>query len=648
MNPLSPITYFLRHKRLSLMLTAVLAMTVAGLYLFIGLAQETYIEPAFMISRYLTKFSLVQPNEVPALAPDTAARILASPDVARVIPQNDLRIKVTNIGGANFSFRLIGLREGDAGTVLAQAGVSLKEGNLPRPGSNEVALSEEIVTALKLELGDAFDRTTDGKAYTNIVSPLRLAGILSGEVRLGIMSYEFLEKSESYRSLKAEGLLVIAKTGRESEMESFLLNSIRNPATKTYTYRSVSEQTAKDQKLLYVLGFPIALLISAAITLVVGAVNQLAFARRLAEFGALHALGRRREWLAARLTLETAGPAVAGWLAGIALGVCGMSAVNAYVYSPRGYDIHTVSGTAIPFILIVPLVVIGSALRWAHRTLGRLDPVAVVDRGQQTMEAEGSKTAGRPLPYSLPRPLAPMTYNRRHSRQAGVLIGSTILLILGTGLLFFLFAAGADAMQPGLNILSRMSAVSPNQGELDAELADRIASNPLVERTIEAYAFSPVKISIPPMFPNKPVETLCVNEEDMGFLVGLYHLELAEGRLPQPGTNEVVISWAVAKNRGIQVGDVIGDPENPVYPGAPALPVPIVVSGIFAPDETIAEDTWFSFMSLEFVGPYRQSGLSLIVVPAAGEKQALDAWLAGEIAGEGRIVLTYANQQAAQ
>ncbi|MBN1439454.1 MAG: ABC transporter permease [Anaerolineales bacterium] len=648
MNPLSPFRYSLRHPRLMLALTALLALTVAGLYLFIGLAQETYIAPAFEISRYLSKFSLVQPNEAQTLAPETAARILASPDVARVLPQNDLRIKVTNIGGANFPFRLIGLKAEDVETVLSQSGVSLAEGRLPAPGSNEVALSREIAAALKLKLGDSFDRTTDGKAYANIVSPLVLRGILEGDVRLGILSYDFLAASESYRSLKAEGLLVIAGPGRGAAMEDYLLREVKSASIKTYTYASVSEQTAKDQKLLYLLGVPIVLLVSAAITLVLGAVNRLAFTRRLAEFGTLYALGRRRESLAARLALETAGPALAGWTLGILLGWIGLASVDAVLFSPRGYAIDVFAPVAIPFVTAVPLAVILSAVLSAYRALRRMDPVAVVERGQLAMEPEKNEFTGRNRSADPPRPLAPRTYYRRHGRQAGTLIASALLLILGTGLLFLLFAAGVDAMQPGLNVLSRMSAVSPNQGELDPALRGRIQSNPMVERAIEVYAFAPMKISIPPMFPSKPVETLCVGVEDLEYLAGLYGLELAEGRLPRPGTNEMAISWAAAKNRGLRVDDVLGDPDRPAYPGAPALPVQIVISGVFAPGKTTAEDTWLSFMSLEFVEPYRQSGRSLILVPQAGQKRAMDAWLEGEIAGEGRIVLTYANQRAAQ
>src|SRR5512136_3134233 len=121
MNPLSPLTYYRRHKLWTFLLTAFLALTVIGLCLFIGLAQETYIAPAFVINRYLTKFNLVQPDQVPSLAPDAIAQIHANPDVAQVLPQNNLNIKVANVGGANFLFRLIGLREADLTGVLAQS-----------------------------------------------------------------------------------------------------------------------------------------------------------------------------------------------------------------------------------------------------------------------------------------------------------------------------------------------------------------------------------------------------------------------------------------------------------------------------------------------------------------------------------------------
>jgi putative ABC transport system permease protein len=369
MNPLSPLTYFLRHKGQSLLLTAVLALAVMGLYLFIGLAEETYIIPAYTINRYLDKFNLVQPDLVPSLATNVVARIRANPDVSQVLPQNDVKIKVANVGGANFLFRLIGLEEMDVATILSQCGVTLKEGQLPQPGTNGVALSEEIAAALKLKIGDTFDRTRDEKAYSNIISPLKLVGILSGDVRLGIMSYEYLSENEIYRNLVDSGVLVIARPRREATVADFLIQSIRNPQTKTYTYQSVSDQVSKDQSLLYTLGIPIVLLVTIAITLVIGAINRLAFMQRLAEFGVLHALGRSRGWLAQRLALETAVPALTGWVIGILLAWGAMAILSVAVYTPKGFAYETIPLTALPFVTFVPLIVIGFTLFTAVRTL---------------------------------------------------------------------------------------------------------------------------------------------------------------------------------------------------------------------------------------------------------------------------------------
>src|SRR5512135_1992946 len=111
MNPLSPLTYYRRHKRRALMLTALLALTVMGLYLVFGLLQETYITPIYTINRYLIKFSLVQPELGATLEPAVVTQIRAHPDVAWVLPQNNVEIAVPL--GVDTSFRLIGLQEDD-------------------------------------------------------------------------------------------------------------------------------------------------------------------------------------------------------------------------------------------------------------------------------------------------------------------------------------------------------------------------------------------------------------------------------------------------------------------------------------------------------------------------------------------------------
>jgi hypothetical protein len=223
------------------------------------------------------------------------------------------------------------------------------------------------------------------------------------------------------------------------------------------------------------------------------------------------------------------------------------------------------------------------------------------------------------------------------------------LMIVGVALLFFLLIAMVDAVNPWLANLSYMSLVAPNSIELDPTVVAQIRTHPAVERVIPVYTIVPFALVLPPTNACFPLDAYSVGAENMTYLVDLYHLKLAKGRLPRPHSNEIVLSWAPAKNRNLEVGDVIGNRDHPICKDAPTLPSDLVVSGIFAPAENPAEETWLSFLSFEFINNYRsdwKTDLALLVVPKAGQKAALDAWLENEIDGRQREVFTLGKKTA--
>ena len=240
MNPLSPYTYTRRNKAQSVMLVALIALAVAGVYLLAGLMRDSYVTPDYTINRYLSKFSVVQSATTGALDPSVRAQISEHPAVAQIVPQKNIEISVPNIGGLIFFFRLFGLQAADLEMVLDQSGVSLAEGTLPQPGSNGVLLSEEIAAALDLKVGDVFDHTTDDDKvfpyFDTIISPLEVVGILTGDVRLGVMSYDYLAQHAGYAGTADQGLLVFAEPGSKAALETFLDDTIRARARgSTYT-----------------------------------------------------------------------------------------------------------------------------------------------------------------------------------------------------------------------------------------------------------------------------------------------------------------------------------------------------------------------------------------------------------------------------
>jgi ABC-type lipoprotein release transport system permease subunit len=647
MNPLSIFTYYSRHKRLALLLAAFQALAVTGLYLLVGLVNESYIAPYYTVNNAMGAFSLVQPDPGIALDPESAGKIRAHPDVERVVPQDSIAIGLPNVGGLYFSFRLIGLRQEDTAAVLEQCNAELISGEWLLPGKNGMLLSEDVAAALGLQIGDTISRSQDEDLFPAVMLPLDLVGILSSDVRLGILSYEFLEGSEIYSRQANRGLLVLARPGRIRAVDEFLSREAAGPQIEVFGPGWLEDVTRQANGSMILFFAPIILLITAAVALVVNAIHQIALSSRLPEFAALHAIGRSKRWLVRRLAWETAGLSAAGWALGAGVSAGVMAALNGALYAPKGFPFNPVQTAALLLAAFVPLAVTGLTLITVTRMFARMDTVAVVERGDWSMEGNGPRRNKNES--SRPRPLAPDTFYRRHGRRAALTIGAIALMVLGVALFFFVVAAVFDVTKPGFTGLRWMSLVSSDGTDSVAELAPELETHPAVERVIPVDLVHALGLILPPMNSNNPMETYAVAAGDIPYLADLNHLTLAEGRLPEMGSNEIVIPWAAAKNRGLAVGDVLGEAGSLPYENAPVLPSGLVVTGIFAPAADPADEMWMSFMSREFLAESRggwNAVPALLVTAKPGEKDALDAWLESGIGGEGVTIRTYGKQQA--
>ncbi len=644
MNPLSPFTYYCRHQRHTVLLLSLISLVTAGLYLMIALSWAIFVEPTRSNRMFLTKFSMVMPDSASGVGPAVLAKIRANPDVARVIPVvfgQGISLPEIMGGGANW-FNLHGVREEDLAYVLERCGATVKEGQMLQPRTNGIMLSEQLAANLGLQVGDIIHNSI-GSPYSNIVDPLQVVAILESNVRLGILSYEYMSSHELYRKFPIRSLIV-AQDGREGAVDDFLRNGIQTPRTNVWTFQQLTEQVAQEYRATYSLILPILTIVAIAIALVIGVVNRIAFTRRLSEFGILHAAGHSKRWLTRRLTMETGVLAVVGWAMGIGSSWLTLYILKLTVFAPRGHDLTVITLAPAALVILVPISVIGFTRFSVGRVFSRLDPVAVVERGELSLEENRQRAAATLAnSKSSPKPLASMTFYRRHKRRAVMLTTAMGLMIMAVVLLIFLLAATRDAQKARLGNLKRMSLVSSRPGSpLHPGVIAQLRTHSTVERVIPTRPMTLLDISIPP-FGGANINPYSVYAEDLVHLVELYGLELVKGHLPRPGTNEMVIPQAVAQNRRLEVGDIIGDPDQPAYPGAFALPTEFVISGILASEE----ENWLSFISLEFVESHETFQISddyidqLIVVPKAGQKAALDDWLENELASGEVLVSTY-------
>jgi ABC-type lipoprotein release transport system permease subunit len=647
MNPLSPFTYYRRHLGSAALLVALVTLTTIGLYVMVGVLDSI---PMRGHTSYLTKVSLVFPTAADSLDPAVVSRIQTHEGVSQVLPDNGLFLSPPTLIGLD-SLRLMGVRQEDTPFLMAQSGVRLKEGRILQPRTNEIMLSEEIVRALGLELGDTIDRSVNERYYGELPAPVALVGILEGDpaagprpsARVGLASYEYLESHELFAPRRS-GLLVVAAQDRKELVDEFLETVIRSANTEVLTFREVSQLVATGVQMLRVVSGFVNCLVAVVVALVVGVVNRIALARRLEEFGLLHAVGHQRRSLVRRLTLETAAVAGIGWLVGLALAQLALSSLRAGFYYHKGMELDLTNLAPLWFTLPIPAVVVAFAWRSAGQIFARLDSVSIIERRTLGLEQGGGQAGARSAARSSSiRPLSARTFYRRH-RSRGVMLGlSMTLMILGVALPVFLLSTLYDAMEPSYEYLRHLSTLSPAAGRtVDPTVTAQIRNHPAVSRVIPAISLG-LRVSVPPAGSTE-VAVYGVAEDDLPPLLAVLGMDLVAGRLPRAQSNEIVISEAVARNRGLRLGDLVGGTQGDedLLLGSDDIPAEGIVVGLLSRD-----DLWLGFASLDYLTSHELTAsrpVGLLVVPKA--KSDLDAWLEESVASAGTEVKTFNSVQS--
>jgi ABC-type lipoprotein release transport system permease subunit len=623
MNPLSPLTYYRRHKRSALLQAMLISLATAGLFILVAVLDTI---PQRANVSYLTKLSRVIPTGG-TLDPAVVSQVQTHPDVAHSIPDNGLRITLPTLLGTD-SQDLLGVSPQDAQVLMQTCSVRLKEGRMFEPHTNELVLSEEIVRALDLELGSEIGRAIDQDYYETVSAPLVLVGILEGEsepsVRLGFVSSEYLSSHELYGP-RTTSLLVVAKEGRKAALDDFLETTISSKSTEVETFAMLAEFLALARVAVYVIFGVVNSVVAVVMALAVGVINQIAMTKRLDEFGLLHALGRHRRQLIRRLTLETATVAGLGYLAGLGIALAVMSWLKNGLFYNLGMELTLLNPAPFFFVLPIPLITVALSFLSVRRIFGRLDAVAIVEQGKLSEEAKRRQATKRSrTPHSSARPLSSLTFYLRHRRRGVLMILSTALMVLGIALPVFMFSAMTGAMKPYMEYLQYVSVLSPIHSELDPSVVGQIRSHPAVARTIPAISLG-MQMVLPP-WGTTDVRIYGVSEDDLPILLELFGLQLQEGHLPQPRSNEIVVSAAMAANRNLHVGDVIG---GKIGNGGALivdnLPTEMVIVGILSPDRP-----WIGFASYEYLNSHELTSSRnprLLVIPREEQKQALDRWL---------------------
>jgi len=181
MNPLSPLTYYRRHKRQTLLLVGLVSLMTLGVFAMVRLL-DSVPENYQIAGNYLTRVSLVSASG-PSLDPGVGAQIRTHAGIAHVIQEKGLDISLPPIISEH---HLFGVSETDMQALMDACNLRLREGRLPRPSTNEMVLSETMARGAKVWLGDELNSSDNQDWLVTFPSPLVVVGILEDDPYWGI------------------------------------------------------------------------------------------------------------------------------------------------------------------------------------------------------------------------------------------------------------------------------------------------------------------------------------------------------------------------------------------------------------------------------------------------------------------------------
>jgi ABC-type antimicrobial peptide transport system permease subunit len=667
MNPLSPFTYYRRHKRQALLVLVLIGSLTLGVYVIVSLTGVSFGTMRYSF-HYLTRMSRLLASKGPDIAMQSqistigtldsgvATQIRAHPDVAAVLPENGLYVGVP-VAGIVMPTPVLGVTEAALPVVMEACDLRLKAGRLISPRTGEIVLSEELVHALDLTIGDHVSYKINADYYPTMATELTLVGILESvpsdtgpEVRVGFVSYEYLDGHELYQP-RATNWLIIPRPGRRIAVNDFaatlMEESVGSPSDHLQSFESevnLLDQVQRGIDMMYGL---VNGLVAVAAALVVGMVHRIAVTHRLPELGLLHAAGYPRRSLVRRLVLEIAVVACMGWAVGL-LCAHAFSILLSTFFAAQGWSMNLANPKPLLSTLpILPVVVVWINVS-VNRMLNRLDPVAIFERGKLTMEAAGSrrqKARGRKQgkARSTSHPLSSWTFYLRHRRRSILLLAAISLMVLGVALPGFLIGTINDSTLPlYLSYATHATVVSPGftYRAVAPDIVAQIRAHPTVAHAIPAKALTMV-VNLPPGGEIGAIPVYAVREQDLPILLDAYGLYLGEGDMVQPRSGQIVLTSALARNRNLVLGDAIGHPVHE----RDGMPTELTVVGLLdstspALVERAGYDVppmprWAGFASYEYVDGherYASAPTHLLVVPMEGRDSEMEVWLEETIA----------------
>ena len=383
MGSLSIWTFYRNNKRKVLPVVGIIALAIVGIasggVLTGSLYQDQEREIAFF-DHYALVFSSLRMG----LSEAVLERVEGHPTVAetvRIELRRTYRQGLFGREGTSIFF----VSEDDQRPFADRLGWNLVGGRWPDSGTNEIAMTQDLLRNRGLGVGDLIGKAVDEDE--RLAGEWLIVGSLGGSIIGGVGDLGYLQEhflglpglTESVE-IQPDLLAVVAIPGGEAELEALLETLPTDEVSVLYRSKARRNLERLSANIDTILWFLNAMTI-AVMSLALGLLNVIFFMQRGNEFGLLAAIGYTKGILMRRVFLETTVMVIAGWVFGILLSIGIYSMLNAVIFVPRGLEpLSVLTVRVLVFTLPVPATVILFGVAVVMWQLHRMDPVAIIER----------------------------------------------------------------------------------------------------------------------------------------------------------------------------------------------------------------------------------------------------------------------------
>lgn len=377
MNPLSVFTYYYRNLVKLAPVFFVLALAVFGISLT-GVLTGSISASAIAKVEVYRGAAMLSPNPengTNSVDANIKGDLAQNPNIESWHPTIRFSTYMPTLAGQT-SAHIYAVNAEVAPVLMNVVGLHLIQGELPRIGTNQVALHKTLMGARGFHVGDVIDPEQDEREF--IPDKLVIVGVLDGPTPLSLASLEYISASSAFRTW-GRSVLALPRAGAQDAAEEDLEN-LNKDVVRPYTYsaelRTFTQEFASMDAIVWAINSVVVLVLS----LLAGLLNLIYFMDRMNEFGLLLGIGYSRSFVIRRALVESLLLTLLAWGLGILFSQAIYTLLNILIFEPRGVSLTVLNWRALQFTIPIPIMVGLFSAGTVLWQLKSLDPMQMIER----------------------------------------------------------------------------------------------------------------------------------------------------------------------------------------------------------------------------------------------------------------------------